>query len=204
MSPVQKHAASILLKSGRDLVVQASTGSGKTLSFILPIISQSRYSPYISAIIIVPTRELAVQTKTEFNRILPDIAIALYGGTSTEPTSKQYNDLLTGVSSKKLKVVVATCGRLLNLLKLNELPIGMVRYLVLDEADCLFMQHFGELRQIITKMRYQMRTRENVQSLALYRVIFWKCRILGTNPVFGQNMLFEVISAVRKSNLLYF
>merc|ERR1712035_181721 len=102
LSPVQKHAAPILMKPGRDIIVTASTGSGKTLSFILPMIAQCRFSEYLTGIVITPTRELAVQTKNEFNRILPEVAIALYGGTSTDPSAKQFHDLLNGLKSKKI------------------------------------------------------------------------------------------------------
>lgn len=131
---------------GRDVVGSAQTGSGKTAAFSLPMLEQlaasSVSSPrHIHGLILVPTRELAAQVGeaiTGFAKYMPQrVKVAVvFGGVSINP---QMMNLRGGAN-----IVVATPGRLLDLLNHNALSIATVKTLVLDEADRLLDLGFGE------------------------------------------------------------
>ena len=133
----------------------AQTGTGKTAAFALPILHQLAQTPSSSpparkrrrprALILSPTRELAIQIGEEFRaygRHLPLRSTFIYGGVSQRP---QVNALCRGVD-----IVVATPGRLLDLMDQGQLDLGAVRYLVLDEADrMLDMGFIHDVRKIV-------------------------------------------------------
>ncbi len=131
---------------GRDVLATAQTGSGKTAAFSLPILQQislqAKASPRAThSLVIVPTRELAVQVGNAINsfaNFLPQrVKVAVvFGGVSVNP---QMMHLRGGAD-----IVVATPGRLLDLIDSNAVSIGHVRTLVLDEADKLLDMGFGE------------------------------------------------------------
>jgi ATP-dependent RNA helicase DeaD len=133
------------MREGRDLIVQARTGSGKTGAFGIPIIAEvERERAEPQAIVLAPTRELANQVATEIIamghhrgvRCLP-----IYGGTSYQP---QNDALREGVH-----VVVGTPGRILDHLGAGRLNLGAVRFFVLDEADELLSLGFWpDMREI--------------------------------------------------------
>ena len=135
----------------RDVWAKASTGSGKTAAFVLPILEQLarriRATRRLHALVLVPTRELAVQTADAiagFGRHLPHRpkTVVALGGVSINP---QMMALRGGAD-----IVVATPGRLLDLVASNALSLGSVSQLVLDEADRLLDQGFAdELGRII-------------------------------------------------------
>ncbi|MDA8278732.1 MAG: DEAD/DEAH box helicase [Actinomycetota bacterium] len=120
---------------GHDVLAMAGTGSGKTLAFLLPILQRvPRCAPYKpSALILVPTRELALQVRDVFLSLLtqprkglPRIA-AIYGGSSID---RQMRDLARGV-----EVVVATPGRLIDLMDRRSIDLSGITTVVIDEAD---------------------------------------------------------------------
>ena len=127
--PIQEIAIPSILK-GVDVIGQAHTGTGKTAAFSLPILSRLKRKGPVQAMIIVPTRELAVQITTEINKFAKytDIrTVAVYGGQSI---SLQQDLLKRGV-----QIIVATPGRLIDHLKRGSIQLDDVRYVVLDEAD---------------------------------------------------------------------
>ena len=129
--PIQKAAIPLLLK-GVDVIGQAHTGTGKTAAFALPILSKiktNRNGP-IQALILVPTRELALQVTNEINKFAKYTGIrtvAIYGGQSI---GLQYNQLKRGI-----QIVVATPGRLIDHVKQDSIRLDDVKFVVLDEAD---------------------------------------------------------------------
>jgi ATP-dependent RNA helicase DeaD len=129
--PIQKAAIPLLLK-GVDVIGQAHTGTGKTAAFALPILTKiktNRNGP-IQALILVPTRELALQVTNEINKFAKYTGIrtvAIYGGQSI---GLQYNQLKRGI-----QIVVATPGRLIDHVKQDSIRLDDVKFVVLDEAD---------------------------------------------------------------------
>ena len=149
--PIQKLAIPAILK-GNDVLAIAPTGSGKTASYVLPILSSIKFQEgskdrQVDVLIIVPTRELAQQIKDVFNVFEKDISpsfktIAIYGGVSINPQMKS----LFGVS-----ILVATPGRLLDLVNSNAIHFDKLKTLVLDEADKLLNLGFkDEMSQIFS------------------------------------------------------
>ena len=147
-TPIQSAAVPAILQ-GRDLLASAQTGSGKTAAFAWPLLQQiaaldqppTRAPRRLHALILVPTRELAAQVGEEmvnFARHLPrKVKVAVvFGGVSINP---QMMALRGGAD-----MVVATPGRLLDLIDHNALSVGAVSTLVLDEADKLLDLGFGE------------------------------------------------------------
>ena len=153
-TPIQASAIPAVLQ-GRDLQAQAHTGSGKTAAFALPLLQQLEQGEQrdpagprrLHGLVLVPTRELAVQVGTVLRelshglRTAPRIAM-LFGGVSINP---QLMGLRGGAD-----IVVATPGRLLDVVEHNALKLGDVRTLVLDEADRLLDLGFAdELARIL-------------------------------------------------------
>jgi ATP-dependent RNA helicase DeaD len=140
-TPIQRAAIPPLL-AGSDLVGQAATGTGKTAAFALPILQRiltGGGQPDPVALVLVPTRELAMQVSGAMQRYGSDIGarvLAVYGG---EPISRQLRALNRGVD-----VVVATPGRALDHLTRGTLKLHDLEILVLDEADEMFDMGFAE------------------------------------------------------------
>ena len=127
--PIQEAAIPFLLK-GVDVVGQAHTGTGKTAAFSLPILMKVKRNGPIQALILVPTRELAMQVTTEINKFAKYTGIrtvSIYGGQSI---NLQHDQLRRGV-----QIVVATPGRLIDHVKHGSIQLENVKYVVLDEAD---------------------------------------------------------------------
>lgn len=146
-TPVQS-AAIPVLQSGEDAIVQAQTGTGKTLAFLLPILEKIRPDrPEAQALIITPTRELAIQITAEARKLAEAreglSVLAAYGGQDVE---RQLRKLKNGA-----QLVIGTPGRLLDHLRRGSLTLGAVRMLVLDEADqMLHMGFLAEVEEIIS------------------------------------------------------
>jgi ATP-dependent RNA helicase DeaD len=140
-TPIQLAAIPPLLE-GRDLVGQAATGTGKTAAFALPVLQRilaadDRTEPI--ALVLVPTRELAVQVAQAMRSYGHDMAVrvlAVYGG---EPIGRQLGPLKRGVD-----VVVATPGRALDHMKRETLKLDALEIVVLDEADEMLDMGFAE------------------------------------------------------------
>ena len=133
--PIQADAIPVIL-AGKDVLGIAQTGSGKTASYVLPTLQLLQSKPisqnrYINTLVLVPTRELAIQVQKvyqAFSNLLeqPIKTLAVYGGASINPQMMDMN---------KVEVLVATPGRLLELVEKNAVFLSKVDVLVLDEAD---------------------------------------------------------------------
>ncbi len=141
-TPVQRAAIPPLLE-GRDVLAQAATGTGKTAAFALPLLSRvdtgARVNERTSALILVPTRELAMQVAEAVHRYGKPLgvhALAVYGGASME---QQIRALKRGVD-----VVIATPGRALDLIRRKTLQLAYIKTVVLDEADEMLDMGFAE------------------------------------------------------------
>ncbi|HYT42589.1 MAG TPA: DEAD/DEAH box helicase [Methylomirabilota bacterium] len=136
--PIQEAAIPLILK-GLDVIGQAHTGTGKTAAFSLPILTKIKRNGPIQALILVPTRELAVQVTNEISKFVRYTglrSVSIYGGQSI---GLQHDLLRRGV-----QIVVATPGRLIDHLKRGSIQLDDVRYVVLDEADRMLDMGFIE------------------------------------------------------------
>jgi ATP-dependent RNA helicase DeaD len=127
--PIQEAAIPLILQ-GKDVVGQAHTGTGKTAAFGLPILSRIKPDGPVQALILAPTRELAVQVTSEISRFAKYTGIrmvSIYGGQSI---NVQLDKLRRGV-----QIVVATPGRLIDHIKQGSIVLDYVKFVVLDEAD---------------------------------------------------------------------
>ena len=137
-TPIQSAIIPIMLE-GSDVIGQAQTGTGKTAAFALPILQNFTSQRHVQALVLAPTRELALQvadSMIEYGKHLDVRVLAVYGG---QPYGPQISRLNRGVD-----VVVGTPGRLLDLIERNALNIKHVRVLVLDEADEMLNMGFIE------------------------------------------------------------
>jgi ATP-dependent RNA helicase DeaD len=153
-TPVQAESIS-LIKEGKDVIAEAQTGTGKTLAFLLPIFENiSSKIDEVQALIITPTRELAIQITEEALKLKEanDINIlAAYGG----------KDI--GSQLKKLKhsihLIIATPGRLLDHIGRKTIDLSKIKTLVLDEADQLLLMGFkNEIESIIKETSNKRQT----------------------------------------------
>jgi ATP-dependent RNA helicase DeaD len=136
--PIQEAAIPIILK-GKDVIGQAHTGTGKTAAFSLPILTKIKRNGPIQVLILVPTRELAVQVTNEINKFVRYTGIrtvSIYGG---QNIGLQHDLLRRGV-----QIVVATPGRLIDHLKRGYIQLDEVKFVVLDEADRMLDMGFIE------------------------------------------------------------
>ena len=149
---IQKQAIPVIL-SGRDLVAAAQTGTGKTASFVLPILEKFNIERIlrgkrIRALVLVPTRELAIQVEAnvaEYSKYLSLSSMAMYGGVDSEA---QKDRLIEGVD-----ILVATPGRLIDMMRQRALHFDELEVLVLDEADrMLDMGFIDDINKIIDRL----------------------------------------------------
>ena len=153
-TPIQEQAIPGLLL-GNDVIAQAQTGTGKTLAFVLPILEQIDVSvPTVQALVITPTRELALQITGEVRKLAPAVGakvLAAYGGQDVEAQLHK----LRGA----IHMVIGTPGRLLDHLRRGTVDFRNLRMLVLDEADqMLHMGFLQEVEQIIRQTSNQRQT----------------------------------------------
>lgn len=137
-SPIQQQAVPVLLE-GKDIIGQAQTGTGKTAAFGIPIVQGIEDHRHIQALIMSPTRELAIQVAEEIGKIGRTKrirAVPVYGG---QPIDRQIRALKSGV-----QIVIGTPGRLLDHIRRGTIKLEHVRYLVLDEADEMLDMGFAE------------------------------------------------------------
>lgn len=155
-TPIQEKAIPFIM-DGKDLIAQAQTGTGKTLAFILPILEKiNPNASYTTALIVTPTRELAIQITDEVNKLILGLegvnVLAVYGGQDVEKQLKKLK--------KNMQIVVGTPGRLLDHINRGTLKLSKVSNLVLDEADQ--MLHIGFLNEVEKIIR---ETPDNKQSM---------------------------------------
>lgn len=144
-TPIQTRAIPALL-TGRDVIGQAQTGSGKTAAYGLPMLQQLEPKGPIQAVVLLPTRELAQQVSEQLHSWSKSInTLAVYGG---QPIIAQLKRLRTPV-----QVVVATPGRLIDHLERGSINLSHVKFCVLDEADEMISFGFEEeLEAILTRV----------------------------------------------------
>ncbi len=140
-TPIQEKAIPVLLSGTKDLIGLAQTGTGKTAAFGLPLLQLiDKDKKFPQALIVCPTRELCLQIVNEmeiFKKHLTGINIvAVYGGSSI---SQQIRDIRRGV-----QIVVATPGRLIDLIERKAINLEEIKYVVLDEADEMLNMGFKE------------------------------------------------------------
>ncbi|XP_054268616.1 ATP-dependent RNA helicase DDX54 [Macrosteles quadrilineatus] len=178
-TPIQRKTIPLIME-GRDVVAMARTGSGKTASFLIPLFERILAKPSkhsIKALILSPTRELALQTMKfvkDLGRFCGVKAAAVLGGDSM--------DCQFSVVHSKPDVVVATPGRFLHLCVEMDLKLTEVEYVVFDEADRLFEMGFGEqLKEIIHRLPESRQTL--LFSATLPKVLVEFARAGLTDPV---------------------
>lgn len=147
-SPIQAQTIPLALE-GHDVIGQAQTGTGKTAAFGIPTIEQiDEKNKYIQALVLTPTRELAIQIAEEFNKIgkyKRVKTLPVYGGQMIE---RQIRALRFGV-----KVVVGTPGRLIDHIRRNTIKLDHVKMLILDEADeMLDMGFIEDIEEIMSNV----------------------------------------------------
>ncbi len=158
--PIQLKAIPAII-NGKDLLGIAQTGSGKTASYVLPILKSfelktSSKNRHIKVLIMVPTRELALQVNEVFQSFITEIpkppkTLAVFGGASINPQMMAMN---------KVDILVATPGRLLDLIESNAVHLDEVKTLVLDEADKMlnlgFKDEMNRIFKLLPKKRQNL------------------------------------------------
>lgn len=170
-TPVQRYAIPVAL-SRRDLMSCAQTGSGKTASYLVPVIAKMLSDrPPVSAnlrvaqpvaCILAPTRELSIQIHEEgikFAHLTGIRIVTVYGGADPKIQSKELG--------KGADIIVATPGRLIDFINRGKISLSLVKYLVIDEADMMFDMGFEpQIRTILEAMKENKR--ENIMCSATF------------------------------------
>ncbi len=160
MTPVQEHCIPVILE-GRDLIGCAQTGTGKTAAYTLPLLNrlliEGNDDNVVKAVIIVPTRELAMQIDQQFQGFsyyLPVSTTVVYGGGDGKGWDVQKRGMLMGSD-----VVIATPGRMISHLQNSGIDLSGVEYLILDEADRMLDMGFADdIMKIISYMPKERQT----------------------------------------------
>lgn len=143
-TPIQERAIPAIL-DGHDIIGSAQTGTGKTAAFILPLINQiitSQKRQNVKALVIVPTRELAVQITQQVDGMgyfTPVRGMAVYGGSDGIAFAREKSAMENGV-----EIIIGTPGRLLSHFNMRYIDLSELEYLVLDEADRMLDMGFYE------------------------------------------------------------
>lgn len=183
-TPIQAKAIPIVLRD-EDVIGCAETGTGKTAAFLLPIIQKltARARPGIRALVLVPTRELALQIQknyNELNHVKANRSVLVIGGANIRT---QINELRT-----RATIVIATPGRLLDLSERGAIDLSTIEVLVLDEADrMLDMGFLPAIRQVLAMLPSKRQTllfsatmSQSIESLA--RSTMNRPRLVEVNP----------------------
>ena len=175
--PIQAQAIMPLLE-GKDVIGQAQTGTGKTAAFGVPMVQRlNREIRGVQGLILVPTRELAVQVAEHmawFSKYARIKVLAVYGG---ESINKQIHALSSGV-----QIVVGTPGRLIDLMERRVLNLGSVKIVVLDEADrMLDMGFIEDIEFILSKTPYDRQT--SLFSATIDQSVMKVCNKYMKNPL---------------------
>ena len=157
-TPVQEQTMPIILED-RDLIACAQTGTGKTAAYLLPILHKlsNRKEQSVNTIILVPTRELAIQIDQQmegFSYFTPVTSVAVYGGGEANAWEKQKTALKKGAD-----VIIATPGRLLSHMNLKLTDFSKVEHFILDEADrMLDMGFYDDIIKVTKELPQQRQT----------------------------------------------
>jgi superfamily II DNA/RNA helicase len=157
-TPIQQRAIPVILEN-RDVIACAQTGTGKTAAFLLPIINKIIKEPSetVDTLIIVPTRELAIQIDEAlqgFSYFTPISSIAIFGGTNGISYEQEKKALIHGAN-----IIIATPGRLIAHLNQGYVKFKTVKHLILDEADRMLDMGFSDdLNRIISFLPRERQT----------------------------------------------
>jgi ATP-dependent RNA helicase RhlE len=157
-TPIQEQSIPVILE-GKDIIACAQTGTGKTAAYLLPVINGiiKQHGDDIYSLIIVPTRELAIQideTLQGFAYFTPVNSIAIYGGNDGSSFEQERKALMHGAN-----IVIATPGRLISHLNMGYVKISHLRVLILDEADRMLDMGFNEdIQRIISYLPKKRQT----------------------------------------------
>ena len=150
-TPVQQKVIPLLL-AGKDIIASAQTGTGKTAAYLLPVIHKiinQKPDDFINALVLVPTRELAIQIAQNLEGLsyfTPISSIAVYGGNDGASYNAERQAL-----SKGADIVICTPGRLISHLNMGYVKIKHLQYLILDEADrMLEMGFYDDIMKILS------------------------------------------------------
>jgi ATP-dependent RNA helicase DeaD len=143
---IQEKAIPELNTTDRDFVGQAQTGTGKTLAFVAPLLSKIDYKiNYVQAIVLAPTRELAMQVEAEIVKLGKYTGIkstCIYGGTV-------YDNQIEALNKDRPQIVVGTPGRVIDMINKGHLRLDKAKFCILDEADEMLTMGFFEDVQIV-------------------------------------------------------
>jgi superfamily II DNA/RNA helicase len=150
-TPVQEKTIPVIME-GKDLIACAQTGTGKTAAYLLPLCDKliEKEHKGVKALILVPTRELAIQIDQQmegFGYFLPVSSTAIYGGNDSKEWARQKTALTTGSD-----IVIATPGRMIQHLTMGYVDFSTIEYLILDEADRMLDMGFYDDIMKITKL----------------------------------------------------
>lgn len=159
MSPIQELTIPLIL-AGKDLIASAQTGTGKTAAYLIPLLDQviRAKSNQTSALVVVPTRELAKQIDEQiegFSYFINATSIAIYGGGKGEEWDQQRKALVEGAD-----IIIATPGRLMAHMNSGEVKFDHIKCLVLDEADK--MLDMGFIDDILFVIKHLPAKRQNL------------------------------------------
>ena len=151
-TPVQQEIIPAIFE-GQDVIAQSETGSGKTLSFAIPLIERIKRRDGLKALVIVPTRELAIQIAAEFVKFSQGNHLGIlpvYGGVSINEQIRKLD---------RTNIIVGTPGRLIDLLMRGALSLDTLDYVVIDEADrMLDMGFIQDIEKIIRRAPKERQT----------------------------------------------
>lgn len=156
-TPIQSEAIPAIM-DGYDLIACAQTGTGKTAAYLLPVINEILYTEggHIDTIILVPTRELAMQIDQQmegFGYFVPVTSTAIYGGNDSGEWGRQRKAIEDGAD-----IVIATPGRMLQHIAMGYVDFSHVKHLILDEADrMLDMGFYDDIMQVVKELPSETR-----------------------------------------------
>lgn len=143
-----------LLAEGKDVMAQSQTGTGKTLAYLLPVLQKlDASSKHVQALILVPTRELGIQIQREIERLIDGTALrtlALIGGVAVKRQVERLR--------QRPQIVVATPGRILELINMRKFTMHYVKTIIVDEVDHLF--GLGASNEVEKVLRGALRDRQ--------------------------------------------
>ncbi len=152
-TPIQDESIPFILE-GRDVIGLANTGTGKTAAFLIPMINKILKNPQEKLLIVVPTRELAIQIQEEFLALCKKInifSVVIVGGVNIKGQIRQLNS--------RHNVIIGTPGRLKDLISQKKINLSQVKNVVLDEADrMLDMGFINDVKEILSKVNKNRQT----------------------------------------------
>ena len=176
-TPIQALTIPALLDGEKDIIGQAQTGTGKTAAFSLPILERFEPGKVVQAIVLAPTRELAIQVAEEMNSLANGKKIRItpvYGGQSIEFQIRQLK--------KGTDIIVGTPGRVMDLMDRKLIKLDNLKYFILDEADeMLNMGFIDQVRDIINKLNKKRETM--LFSATIPEEILGLCKMYMNNPI---------------------